>query len=68
MSFKNLLDTKEAAARLGVSEQRVRQLCEAGEFGEKFAGRWVVTAAELRAFKPRPRGRPKGWRKKRRHA
>lgn len=65
MGFRNLLDTKEAATRLGVSEQRVRQFCEKGRLGTKFAGRWVMTEAELRAFKPHPTGRPKALRKKR---
>ena len=59
MAYKDLMDTKQAAVRLGVSEQRVRQLCEAGDFGKKFAGRWMITEAELRRFKPRPTGRPK---------
>lgn len=59
MELRNLLDTKEVAARLGVSEQRVRQFCEEGRLGkQKFAGRWVITEAELRAFKLRPTGRP----------
>jgi len=59
MSWMKLFDTKEAATRLGVSEQRVRQFCEEGRLGtKKFAGRWVITEAELRAFKLRPTGRP----------
>ena len=58
MTFRGLLDTKEVAARLGVSEQRVRQLCEEGKLGGKFAGRWAITEAELRTFKLPPRGRP----------
>lgn len=61
MAWMKLLDTKEAAARLGVSEQRVRQFCEEGRLeARKFAGRWVITEAELRAFKLRPTGRPPG--------
>ncbi len=59
MGWMKLVDTKEAAARLGVSEQRVRQFCEEGRLGRKFAGRWMITGAELRAFKLRPKGRPK---------
>ena len=58
MGWMKLVDTKEAAARLGVSEQRIRQFCEGGRLGRKFAGRWVMTEKELRAFKLRPTGRP----------
>ncbi len=58
MGWMNLLDTKQAAVRLGVSEVRIRQFCEQGRLGRKFAGRWLGTEAELRAFKLRPTGRP----------
>ncbi len=58
MAWMNLLDTKDVAARLGVSEQRIRQFCEGGRLGRKFAGRWAITEAELRVFKLRPTGRP----------
>ena len=52
-------DTKTAGKKLGISERRVRALCDAGRLGTQIAGRWVITEAELRAFKPRPTGRPK---------
>ena len=64
MGFRNLLDTKEAATRLGISEQRVRQFCEEGRLGTKFAGRWVIPETALRTFKPNPTGRPRLRKKK----
>jgi len=54
-----LFDTKKAGKKLGISERRVRVLCESGRFGSQVGGRWVITEAELRKFKPRPTGRPK---------
>jgi len=58
--WKGLLDTKVAASRLGVSEQRIRQFCEQGRLpGRKFAGRWMITDTDLRAFKLQPTGRPR---------
>jgi hypothetical protein len=65
MASTKLFDTKEAGARLGISERRVRALCDDGRLGTQIAGRWVITEAELRVFKPHPTGRPKGLRKKR---
>ena len=59
-----LLSTRQAAEWLGVSDGLVRRLCRQGTFGTRIGERWVVTEAELGRFRPRPRGRPKGWRKK----
>jgi excisionase family DNA binding protein len=47
------ITTTEAAEMLGVSEERVRQLCQAGEIGRKFADRWLLTREEVEDFKPR---------------
>jgi len=60
-----LLGTKEAAKRLGLTERRVRVFCEEGRLGTLVSGQWIMTEAELRAFRPNPPGRPKRWRKKR---
>ena len=59
MGWVNALNTEEVATRLGISEQRVRQFCEEKRLGRKSAGRWMITEAELRAFKLRPTGRPR---------
>ena len=61
-----LFDTKTAAERLKVSERRVRVFCEEGRLGMRLGGRWVMTDAELRLFKPHPSGWPKGRKRKRR--
>ena len=53
-----LLDTKQTAARLKISERRVRALCEAGRLGTQVAGRWVILESELKTFRPQPTGRP----------
>ena len=57
----NLLTTAEAAAELGVTAVRVRQLCQEGRLGEEFGDRWVITREEIERFKqiPRINGRPK---------
>ena len=69
MAVVKLFDTKQVAEKLKITERRVRALCEEGRLGtqiSKFSGCWVISEAELRAFKKRPTGRPQGWRKKRR--
>ena len=66
MGVAKLFDTKKAGRKLGISERRVRALCEEGRLGTQISGCWVISEAELRAFKPRPTGRPEGWKKKRR--
>ena len=60
-----LMTTGQAGKRLGLSQRRVRALCDAGRLGTQVLGRWLITEAELRDFKPNPPGRQKGWRKKR---
>ena len=59
-----LFTTQQAGKHLGLSQRRVRKLCETGRLGTLVLGRWLITEAELRAFKPNPPGRQKGWRKK----
>ena len=65
-SATKLFDTKTAAERLKVSERRVRVFCEEGRLGMRLGGRWVMTGAELRTFRPQPSGWPKGRKRKRR--
>lgn len=52
--MKNTLTTTEAATMLGVSVSRIEQHCRAGRLGHtfgKFSGSWVITRAEIKAFK-----------------
>ena len=65
MGSAKLIDTKKAGKKLDISERRVRALCEEGRLGTQVSGRWVISEAELRTFKPRPTGRPAGWKKQR---
>ena len=63
--MKNTLSTTEAAELLGVSVSRIEQHCRAGRLGKtygKFSGSWVITLAEIKAFKTIGKlraGRPK---------
>ena len=63
--MKNTLSTTEAAELLGVSVSRIEQHCRAGRLGKtygKVSGSWVITLAEIKAFKSigkLPAGRPK---------
>ncbi len=56
-----LLSVKQAAKELGVSGNRVREFCQEGRLGEKVGRQWIITRAELEAFKqiPRKRGAPR---------
>ena len=57
-----LLSVPEAAAYLGLSAVRVRQLCQEGRLGCRVGERsYAITESELRAFRrlKRPAGRPK---------
>ncbi len=58
------LTTTQAAARLGLSESRVRQFCQVGWMGRKIGRNWAITETELAAFKRinRPAGNP-NWAK-----
>jgi excisionase family DNA binding protein len=51
--------TAEAAAILGVSRRRVRQLIEHGRLKARRFGRdWLIDDAAITAYRPRPEGRP----------
>lgn len=53
------LTTKEAAARLGVSAARVRQLVLAGNLpAEKFGRDLMIKETDLKLVEERPMGRP----------
>jgi hypothetical protein len=58
----DFLSVEEAAAELGRTARRVRQICEQGQLGQRVGGVWIIARSELEAFKRigRPRGRPKG--------
>lgn len=55
-----LLTTAEVAARLGVSERRVRALIAARRVGSKIGGTWLVREDELPSLIPGPGHWPKG--------
>lgn len=60
-TFEDFVAVSDAAARLGVSDRRVRQLLEAGTLaGRRFGSQWLVDAASLRDTdrRRRSRGRP----------
>ena len=54
------LTTAEAAQRLGLSERRVRVLCEEGRLGVRIGRNWAITEAQLTKFDQieRRAGRP----------
>ena len=55
-----LLSTAEAAEVLGISEQRVRQLCAEGRMGRKVGRDWVISVEDLERNRERPGpGRPR---------
>ncbi len=70
MPAYNVLTVEEAAHRLGVSPERVRQFCRENRLGKRLGdperGRWVISEIDLRRFmrQPRPNGRPPNGRKK----
>jgi excisionase family DNA binding protein len=65
--MKALLTTREAAAQLGITDSRIRQLIRAGRLPARRMGRdWFVDEGDLRAFQPAPRGWPKGISRSRR--
>lgn len=58
------LSPQEAADRLGLTRQRVVQLCKTGRLdAERVGSSWVVNEDELAAFsrQERPVGRPRRW-------
>lgn len=54
-----LYDTAQAAKALGISRDRVIDLCNAGRMGRKLGGVWIIEGYELRANQVRGAGRPK---------
>jgi len=56
-----LLNTNEAAVQLGVSRRQVQTLIQRGKLkAEKIGRDWFIRAADLRAVRVRPKGRPAG--------
>lgn len=61
-----LLSVQEAADKLGVSRQYVLKLCTDKRMGKKVGTFWVITAAEVAAYKASSLGKPGRPRKKKR--
>lgn len=62
MAQVKLLTSKEAAAELGVTHQRVRQLISKGRLkATKFGNAWMIRFSDLEAVRVRKPGRP--WHK-----
>lgn len=60
-----LLSTEEAASRLGVIPERVRQLIKAGRLPAEKVGRdYVIRESDLKLVEHRPVGRPPQKKKK----
>ncbi len=60
-----LLTIPDAAEELGLHYNTVYRFCSSGRLGQKVGNQWIITHAELDAFKatPRPPGRPRKRRK-----
>ena len=61
--LSSILSTTEAAAILGLTEERVLQFVRAGRIeGKQLKREWALSRASVLAFKRKPRepGRPKG--------
>lgn len=56
---KGYLTTAQAADRLGISEQAVRNLIGRDKLPARWIGRWIVRESDVAQYNPRPRGRPK---------
>lgn len=54
------ISTEEAARRLGISQRRVRVLCETGRFptARRVGRDWIINPAELKLVENRKPGRP----------
>jgi len=50
MTEPEYLTTAQAAARLGLSESRVRHLCQQGRLGRRIGRNWAITEAEVTRF------------------
>ena len=54
-----VLNTEEAAVRLGVSARRVQQLVKSGRLPAKeFGGSYMIEEKDLKLVEDRPQGRP----------
>lgn len=55
-----MMNTKEAANRLGLTVQRIRQLIHQGDLRATKVGRdWIISEKDLDRLTRRPMGRPK---------
>jgi excisionase family DNA binding protein len=56
---EGILNTEEAAERLGVSPRRVQQLVKSGRLpAREFGGSYVIATSDLKLVEDRPPGRP----------
>jgi len=56
----DILDIAAAADELGLAKTTLRQHCQKGYLGQKIGRDWIITRADLEAYKTkrRPPGRP----------
>ena len=55
-----ILTTEQAAERLGIGSQRVRDLIKAGRLpAERFGSQWLIKEKDLKLVAVRKPGRPK---------
>lgn len=59
IDLSRYVNIHEAAAKLGVTAERVRQFCRAERLGEKILGQWMIDKKQLAEFAKieRPDGR-----------
>lgn len=56
---RNLLSVKDAAERMNLSVQRIKQLIyDERLLAQKIGNQWIITEADLNSVKQRPAGRP----------
>jgi excisionase family DNA binding protein len=56
---KNLLSVRDAAERMNLSVQRIKQLIyDERLFAQKIGNQWIITEAALNLVKQKPAGRP----------
>jgi excisionase family DNA binding protein len=57
--MEDVLNTEQAAERLGVSARRVQQLIKSGRLpAREFGGSYMISAGDLKLVESRPAGRP----------
>jgi len=61
--LENFMTVKDAAAFLGLSTGRIRQLCIKGEIpkAQKIGNTWVIPRASVEAYEPGPQGFAAVW-------